>query len=125
LTKLVLGARDASQATAVNHAEERADVDSASWRERELNAEAVAKTLRAAVKERDTRITDLAGQLYDADGAHLADENARLRDLLTSMRTNLQRAQLGNANIRRSLDAARANVKRERERNITQLFPAT
>jgi hypothetical protein len=125
LTKLVLNARDASHVTAVNRAEERADGDSASWRERALNAEAVAKTLRGAVKQRDTRITALAGQLYDADGTHLADENVRLRDLIATMNANLQQAQLENGNLRRSLEAARANVKRERERNIAQLFPAT
>ena len=123
LTKLVLTARDASQVTAASRAEEHVDGDTASWRERAFNAEAIAKTLRAAVKEHDARITDLTGQLYDADGTHLADENARLRDLLTTMNTNLQRAQLENVNLRRSLDAARVNVKRERERNVAQLFP--
>ena len=45
----------------------------ASWRERALNAEALANTLRAAVKELDARISDLTGQLYDPDGNHLAD----------------------------------------------------
>ena len=122
LTKLVLAARDASQVTAVNSAEALMVGDSASWRERAVNAEAVAKALRDAVKERDARITALAGQLYDADGIHLVDENARLRDLVATMNANLQRAQMENANLRRSLDAARANVKRERERNVTQLF---
>jgi hypothetical protein len=122
LTKLVLAARDASQVTAVNSAEALMVGDIASWRERAVNAEAVAKALRDAVKERDARITALAGQLYDADGIHLVDENARLRDLVATMNANLQRAQMENANLRRSLDAARANVKRERERNVTQLF---
>jgi hypothetical protein len=122
LTKLVLTARDASQQASVNHADKRVDGDTGSWRERALNAEAVAKALRDAVRERDTRITALAGQLYDADGLHLVDENARLRDLMATLNANLQRAQLENANLQRSLYAARANVKRERERNVTQLF---
>jgi hypothetical protein len=122
LTNLVLAARDASQVTAVNSAEALMTKDNASWRERALNAEAVAKALRDAVKERDARITALAGQLYDADGTHLVDENARLRDLTATVNANLHRAQLENANLQRSLDAARANVKRERERNVTQLF---
>jgi hypothetical protein len=81
------------------------------------------EALRDAVRERDTRITALAGQLYDADGIHLVDENARLRDLIATTNANLQRAQLENANLQRSLDAARANIKRERERNVAQLFP--
>lgn len=122
LTNLVLAVRDASQVTAVNRAEALMNEDTASWRERALNAEAVAKALRDAVKERDARITALTGQLYDADGLHLVEENARLRDLVATMNANLQRAQSDNGNLQRSLDAARANVKRERERNVTQLF---
>jgi hypothetical protein len=125
LTKTVLAARDASQVNTIRRAELRVDENTSSWRERALNAEALAKTLRAAVKDRDTRITDLTGQLYDPDGTHLADENARLRDLITTLNANLQRAQLEINNLRRSLDAARANVKRERERNVEELFPTS
>jgi len=122
LTATVLAARDASQAVTTPPAEDKLDQATTSWRERALNAEALAKTLRAAVKEREARITDLTGQLYDPDGTHLADENARLRDLLLTLNRNLQQAQLENSSLRRSLDGARANVKRERERNVTQLF---
>jgi hypothetical protein len=122
LTAAVLTARDASQAVTTTRAEDNSDRAIASWRERTLNAEALAKTLRAAVKDRDTRITNLTGQLYDPDGTHLADENSRLRDLILSLNANLQNAHLEINNLRRSLDAARANVKRERERNVTQLF---
>jgi hypothetical protein len=122
LTKMVLHARDASQASITRRAEQQLDQDTASWRERALNAEALAKTLRAAVKERDARIADLTGQLYDPDGTHLADENARLRDLILTLNRNLQQAHLESSRLRRSLDGARANVKRERERNVTQLF---
>lgn len=123
LTKLVLAARDASRVTPVNRAETALDQDTASWRERALNAEAVAKALRDAVKERDARITALTGQLYDAEGTHLIDDNARLQGLVATINTNLQRAQGENAALQRSLDAARANVKRERERNVTHLYP--
>ena len=114
LTKRFSHARDASQVTTTSRAEEHIDEDTASWRERALNAEAIAKTLRAAVKERDARIADLTGQLYDPDGTHLADENARLRDLVLTLNRNLQQAQLESSRLRRSLDGARANVKRER-----------
>ena len=43
--------------------------------------------------------------------------------MIATMNANLQRAQLENVNLQRSLDAARANIKRERERNVAQLFP--
>jgi hypothetical protein len=123
LTKLVLTARDTSRTATASRAVEEVEAASASWRERALNAEAVAKTLRATLKDRDTRITALTGQLYDADGTHLADENVRLQKLIVTMNTNLQRTHQENASLRRSLEAARANVKRERERNVAQLFP--
>jgi hypothetical protein len=123
LTKTVLAARDASQITATTRAEKNVDKQTASWRERALNAEALSKKLRMDIKDRDARIADLTGQLYDPDGTHLADENARLRDLLVTLNKNLHEAQLERHTLRRSLDGARANVKRERERNVTILFP--
>ena len=122
LTKMVLHARDASQETIAHCADEKLDKDIASWRERALNAEALAKALRATVNDRDARIADLTGQLYDPDGTHLADENARLRNLILTLNKNLQQTQLESTRLRRSLDGARANVKRERERNVTRLF---
>ena len=127
LTKTVLAARDASQDTVATRVAQHLDENTASWRERALTAETLAKTLRAAVKQRDTRIADLTGQLYDPDGTHLAEENARLRDLLATLDANLRTLRNENGELRRSLDAARANIKRERERNVTQLFadPAT
>ena len=48
-------------------------------------------------------------------------ENARLRDLVLTLNKNLQQACIENNSLRRSLDGARANVKRERERNVAQL----
>ncbi len=122
LTKAVLAARDASQATTIERAEKKLDQESASWRERALDAEALAKSLRTTIKEREARISDLTGQLYDPEGNYLADENARLRDQLTTLHRTLNRAQTEINTLNRSLDASRANVKRERERNVTQLF---
>ena len=122
LTKTVLAARDASQVAVTTRADQKIDEYTASWRERALNAEALSKTLREAVRDRDARITDLTGQLYDPDGTHLADENTRLRDLVVTLNNNLQHVRMENNNLRRSLDGARANVRRERERNVTQLF---
>jgi hypothetical protein len=122
LTATVLAARDASQSAHTTRAERRLDEHSASWRERALNAETLSKTLRAAIKDRDARIADLTGQLYDPDGTHLADENARLRDMILNLNKNLHRAQIENNSLRRSLDAARTNIKRERERNVAPLL---
>ena len=41
---------------------------------------------------------------------------------MVTLTEKLRNADLENGKLRRSLDAARANVKRERERNVTQLF---
>lgn len=122
LTQAVLAARDASQGAAIQRADQEIDKASASWRERALDAEALAKSLRNAVKQREARINDLTGQLYDPDGNHLAEENSRLRDLVSTLNHNIQRTHSENDTLRRSLDAARANIKRERDRNVTQLF---
>jgi hypothetical protein len=124
LTKAVLLARDMSQTAIARHAEQQLDMDAASWRERALNAEALAKALRSTIKDRDARIADLTGQLYDPDGTHLADENARLRDVILNLNKNMQQTQLESSRLRRSLDGARANVKRERERSVTLMMPA-
>ena len=122
LTKAVLAARDASRDVVTVRAAEQHDDQTSSWRERALNAETLAKTLRAAIKERDARIADLTGQIYDPDGNHLAEQNSELRQLVLTLNQNLRNNELENGKLRRSLDAARANVKRERERNVTQLF---
>ncbi|QNJ89992.1 hypothetical protein HZU40_00615 (plasmid) [Mycolicibacterium fluoranthenivorans] len=119
LTQAVLTAREASQTTLRERAEQHIDGEAASFRERALNAEALAKSLRATVKDRDARISDLTGQLYDPDGNHLAEHNAELRKLVLSLNQNLHNAQAEITRLRRSLDAARANVKHERERNVT------
>lgn len=122
LTEAVLAARDASRSATIECVEKKLDRESASWRERALDAEALAKSLRKEIGQREERINDLIGQLFDPEGNHLVDENARLRELVANLNSNLHRAQTDNATLRRSLDAARANVARERERNVTHLF---
>lgn len=122
LTKTVLAARDASQAAQTMRVELKLDQEAPSWRERALNAEALAKSLRTAVRELDARISDLTGQLYDPDGNHLAEHNAELRKLVLTLNHKLHNTDIELAKLRRSLDAARANVKRERERNVTQKY---
>ncbi len=124
LTQAILDARNASQIAVTTRAEDRVDGRTSSWRERAINAEGLAKKLKADLAERDSRIADLIGQLYDPDGVHLVDENARLRGLLAVANQNLKDAHIEVQKLTRSLDGARANVKRERQRNVTQLFGA-
>ena len=124
LTQTILDARNASQIATTIRAEQSIDERNSSWRETALNAEAHAKKLKADLTERDSRIADLIGQLYDPNGVHLVDENARLRGLLAVANQNLRDAHIEVQTLTRSLDAARANVKRERQRNVTQLFAA-
>jgi hypothetical protein len=122
LTQTILEARNASQIATTVRAGQGVDERTSSWRERAINAEAHSKKLKADLTERDSRIADLIGQLYDPNGVHLIDENARLRGLLAVANKNLQDAHIEVQTLTRSLDAARANVKRERQRNVTQLF---
>jgi hypothetical protein len=122
LTQAILDARNASQIATTIRAEQNVDGCNSSWRERAINAEAHAKKLKSELAERDSRIADLTGQLYDPNGTHLVDENARLRGLLAVANQSLKDAHIEVQTLTRSLDAARANVKRERQRNVTQLF---
>lgn len=124
LTQAILDARNASQIAVTTRAEDRVDGRTSSWRERAINAESHAKKLKSDLADRDSRIADLVGQLYDPDGVHLVDENARLRGLLAVANQNLKDVHTEVQKLTRSLDAARANVKRERQRNVTQLFTA-
>jgi protein-disulfide isomerase-like protein with CxxC motif len=121
LTRAVLAARDISQNAIAKRADEKLDNETASWRERALNAETLAKTLRATVRERDARINDFTGQLYDPEGNHLAERNAELRQLVSTLNENLRNAEMENGKLRRSLHAARANIKHERDRNVTMI----
>lgn len=123
LTKLVLTARDTSQLATCKRIDECDAAETASWRERALNAEARVKELRGTLRQQDAHIGDLTGQLFDPDGNHLADENARLRaqiDRLNQQVTNI-RSDLSAA--QRSLQASRANVRREQERNLSVVPP--
>jgi chromosome segregation ATPase len=123
LTKLVLVARDTSQLATRTRIDEQDPAETASWRERALNAEARVKELRETLRQQDAHISDLTGQLFDPDGNHLADENARLRgqiDMLNQQVTNI-RSDLSAA--QRSLQASRANVRREQERNLSVVPP--
>jgi hypothetical protein len=123
LTKLVLTARDTSQLATRTRVAEQDLAETPFWRERALNAEARVKDLRVTLRRQDAHIGDLTGQLFDPDGNHLADENSRLRgqiDILnqqvTTIRNELSTAQ-------RSLQASRANVRREQERSLAIVRP--
>ncbi|MBY8863975.1 hypothetical protein K7711_46455 [Nocardia sp. CA2R105] len=122
LTRTVLGGPGRFPSYQRRARQQALDADAASWRERSLNAEALVTSLRAAIKDRDARISDVTGQLYNPEGNHHIDENAKLRTLPVTLNENLTKATGENRALRRSLDGARANVKRERERNVTQIF---
>ena len=122
LTQAVLDARNQSVRAATIKAEESLDAQTASWRERALNAEALVSSLRSGIQRRDEQVSDLTGMLYDADGVHLVEENTRLRELIRNLTRSLAESEKERTRLARSLDGARANVKHERERNVTQLF---
>lgn len=125
LTQAVILARDTSQNTPTEPATEELGAATASWRERAVNAEALAKSLRNTLRDRDDRISDLIGQLFDPQGNHLAEQNAELRRLMRTLHEKLRAGEEENAKLRRSLASARANVKHERERNVTALTAGT
>ncbi|MBX7134740.1 MAG: hypothetical protein K1X67_18895 [Fimbriimonadaceae bacterium] len=125
LTQLVLTARDTSQERVSRGPDVDANEQTASWRTRAINAEARLKQLRRQVIAQEARISDLTGQLFDPEGNHLADENARLRDHLDSLSTEITCIRGDLAIAQRSLTAARAQVRREQERTLTVVRKST
>jgi hypothetical protein len=99
----LLAARDASQNGSVTPAAQNNNKDIALWRERAIIAEALAKNLQAAVKDRDAKVRGLIGQLYDPEGRHRGEENAKLRELVISVDKCLHEAMIENNQLRRSL----------------------
>lgn len=118
LTQLVINARDTSQLNNARKAEEADASQVISWRTRAFNAESRVKQLRLQVSTHDARISDLTGQLFDPEGNHLADENARLRDQLDILNRELTKLRSDYTISQRSLQAARSTVMREQERNL-------
>lgn len=118
LTRMVITARDTSQLNTAKHAEEADASQVTSWRTRAFNAEARVKQLRLQLNTHEARISDLTGQLFDPEGNHLADENARLRDQVDTLNRELTNLRSNYTISQRSLQAARSTVKREQERNV-------
>ena len=98
------------------------DRESQSWKEWAINAEALARALRTAVKEQTVRISDLTGELFNPSGSHLAEQTNELRELVQTLSPRLRDAEIEKAKLLRSLDAARANVKYERERRVAEVI---
>lgn len=95
----------------------------APWRERALNAEDQAPTLRQKVARQRRLVGDLLSQLREPDGTWIAKDGDRLRienDMLLSERNQLLRER---NDLQRRLDGARANISRLNERRVTELFP--
>ena len=68
LTQDILAARDASKAKAVARGDVEVQKAIGSWRQRALNAENLALSLRSTITDREHQISDLTGQLYDPEG---------------------------------------------------------
>jgi hypothetical protein len=95
----------------------------ASWRERALNAEDQARTLRQEVTRQRHLVGELLGQLREPDGTWIEHDRDRLRkdnEVLLSERNQLLRER---NDLQRRLDGARANISRLNERRVTELFP--
>lgn len=122
LTHLVIEARDTSQHTAPAAVDD--GVAATSWRTRALNAEGHVKQLRNDVRERDHRISDLIGQLFDPEGNHLAEENTRLREQINALNVQMTKLRNDYAVAQRSLNASRASMRREQERNLAVVQPS-
>lgn len=125
LTSLVLDARDISQMSTRRRVEADEAADTANWRERALNAEARVKAMRTRLRQQDAQISDLAGQLFDPEGNHLADENVRLRGQIDVLNRQITEIRSEIAAAQRSLQASRAHVRREQERNLALIRPST
>lgn len=123
LTKLVLTARDTSQMTTRTRFAAHDEAEVSSWRERALNAEARVKELRATVRQQDAQISDVTGQLFDPEGNHLAEENDRLRSQIDALNRQITSVRSELVVAQRSLQASRANVRREQERNLSVIKP--
>lgn len=123
LRNAVIAARNASRQIATRQVSNALDDAELSWRQRALNAEALIKDLRRTITDNTHMIGALTGELYDPDGNHLAETNLRLTQLNRHLSENLRQAQCDINTLQRSLTAARANIQRERQRNVTQLFP--
>lgn len=119
LTKLVLNARDTSQHSSRTRANEEDAAAAGAWRERALNAEGRVKELRAVIRQQDAQISDITGQLFDPEGNHLAEENARMRAQIEVLNLQVTNTLSELSTARRSLQASRANVRREQERNLS------
>lgn len=121
LTRLVLEARDTSQHASLATAD--GDATTGAWRTRALNAEGRVKQLRNDSRERDHHISDLTGQLFDPEGNHLTQENARLRQQIDALNTQLTKLRSDFTVSERSLHASRASMRREQERNLAVVQP--
>lgn len=95
----------------------------ASWRERALNAEQHARDLQRELTAQRRLAAGLLGQLRQPDGTWLADERDRLHadnEHLLAERNQLARER---GDLRRKLEAARANLARLTEHRVAELFP--
>ena len=121
---LITAAQRRCQTRQIDRVETMTAQQEASWRERALNAEEHARSLKHALARQRQLVADLLGQLRDPDGTWLEHDRNRLRE--ENQRLLHERNQLiaAHHDLRRRLDGARANVAQLNSARVTQLFPA-
>ncbi len=120
LKEKVLAARKASQAKPAKAATTAHDAREASWKERAQQAEALAKELHRTIKERDQRIADLQAAVRDPDGVLLVDRLSEKEALINRLHSKIRALEKDNRTLTTGLNGSRANVIRERKRNVQQ-----
>jgi hypothetical protein len=120
---MITAAQTRSQAHANEHIAAISDQQEASWRERALNAEHHARELRAELITQRRLVSDLTGQLREADGTWIQHDRDRLRRENDTLLLERNQLILECAERQRKLDGARANVSRLNEQRVTMLFP--
>lgn len=93
------------------------------WRERALNAEQALKATRQKVTEQAKLVSELLGELRDPDGTWAREERAELRAQNERLRTEIADLRRSTLDLERTLEAARANVRRLQSERAAQMYP--
>lgn len=118
LKEKVLKARDASKAARAETNLADHDKRESSWKERAQQAECLAKSLHETIKQRDQRIAELQALLRDTDGVLLAVRLEEKDDLIVRLQKKITQLEGEKRSLSTGLSGSRANLIRERERNM-------
>lgn len=114
-------AAEESQETSVEQSHKAYDKREASHRERARQAEALNRQLHQEIGRRDERIRDLQAQLRDPEGTLLSDKLSDAQKTITDLLSKIRKLNSENGKLTRQLNGSRANVARERGRNVEKL----